>query len=77
MARLSSKTATHELSINVPADHTQRRVTINDIARQAGVSKTAVSFAFKMPGRLSTETTERILEIARRLGYAPTPLRAA
>ena len=45
----------------------QRRVTINDIARQAGVSKTAVSFAFNMPSRLSSETTQRILDIARQL----------
>src|SRR5690242_5454442 len=74
MARTLSKSATHELSVNVPADQTQRRVTINDIARQAGVSKTAVSFAFNVPGRLSTKTTERILEIARQLGYAPNPI---
>jgi DNA-binding LacI/PurR family transcriptional regulator len=51
-----------------------RRVTINDIARQAGVSKTAVSFAFNTPNRLSAETTERILEVAHQLGYAPNPI---
>jgi alanine racemase len=56
------------------SNNTQRRVTINDIARQAGVSKTAVSFAFNMPGRLSSETTERIREVARQLGYAPNPI---
>ena len=56
------------------SEQPQRRVTINDIARQAGVSKTAVSFAFNMPGRLSTETAERILGIARQLGYAPNPI---
>ncbi|MCL4506057.1 MAG: LacI family transcriptional regulator [Chloroflexi bacterium] len=55
-------------------EQAQHRVTINDIARQAGVSKTAVSFAFNMPGRLSSETTERILDVARRLGYAPNPI---
>ncbi len=50
------------------------RVTISDIARQAGVSKTAVSFAFNMPGRLSKETTARVLDIARQMGYAPNPI---
>jgi DNA-binding LacI/PurR family transcriptional regulator len=50
------------------------RVTISDIARQAGVSKTAVSFAFNMPGRLSKETTEHILEVARQMGYTPNPI---
>jgi alanine racemase len=51
-----------------------RKVTISDIARQAGVSKTAVSFAFNMPGRLSAETTRHILDVARKLGYTPNPI---
>ena len=51
-----------------------RRVTIKDIARQAGVSKTAVSFAFNMPGRLSEGTTVKILSVARELGYTPNPI---
>ena len=51
-----------------------RRVTIREIAQQAGVSKTAVSFAFNMPGRLSDDTTQRILSIARELGYTPNPI---
>ncbi len=50
------------------------RVTIKDIAREAGVSKTAVSFAFNMPGRLSAHTTQRILDVARELGYMPNPI---
>jgi alanine racemase len=53
---------------------TGRKVTISDIAREAGVSKTAVSFAFNMPGRLSVETTRHILEVARQLGYTPNPI---
>ncbi len=52
----------------------QRRITINDIAKHAGVSKTAVSFAFNMPGRLSADTTLHILTIARELGYTPNPI---
>jgi len=53
---------------------TPRRVTIKDIAKQAGVSKTAVSFAFNMPGRLSEETTQHILSVAKELGYTPNPI---
>ncbi len=50
------------------------RVTIKDIARQAGVSMTAVSFAFNDPGRLSKATQERILQVAEHLGYTPHPV---
>jgi alanine racemase len=44
------------------------------VAREAGVSKTAVSFAFNNPDRLSTETASRIREIAVSLGYRPHPV---
>ena len=37
------------------------RARIADVAREAGVSKTAVSFAFNSPERLSPETADRIL----------------
>ncbi|MBX7214127.1 MAG: LacI family transcriptional regulator [Thermoflexales bacterium] len=56
------------------APSTGSRVTIKDIARRAGVSKTAVSFAFNVPGRLSARTTQRILDVARELGYMPNPI---
>ncbi len=76
MARLLSKTTENDVvpPTGMVIEHMRRRVTINDIAKQAGVSKTAVSFAFNMPGRLSSETTQRILGIARQLGYAPNPI---
>ncbi|NJM41240.1 MAG: LacI family transcriptional regulator [Anaerolineae bacterium] len=51
-----------------------QRITIKDIAHHAGVSKTAVSFAFNVPGRLSEETTQHILEVAQELGYTPNPI---
>ncbi len=51
-----------------------RKITISDIAREAGVSKTAVSFAFNMPGRLSAKTTRHILDVARQMGYTPNPI---
>jgi alanine racemase len=51
-----------------------RRVTIADVAEAAGVSKTAVSFAFNNPGRLAADTATRIKEVADSLGYRPDPV---
>jgi alanine racemase len=51
-----------------------RRPRIADVAREAGVSKTAVSFAFNNPGRLATGTAVRIREVAELLGYRPNPV---
>lgn len=50
------------------------RMTILDLAREAGVSKTAVSFAFNSPTRLAPATLKRILEKAEEMGYVPNPL---
>lgn len=50
-----------------------KRVRIEDVARQAEVSPTAVSFAFNNPHRLSPQTVQRILEVAEELGYMPNP----
>ena len=47
------------------------RPTINDVARAAGVSKGAVSFALNNRPGLATETRERILAVARELGWTP------
>ena len=57
-------------------DKTQKdkRVTINDIARIAGYSKTAVSFAFNDPSRISHKACNHILKVAEELGYYPDPL---
>jgi DNA-binding LacI/PurR family transcriptional regulator len=49
------------------------RVTIADVAIAAGVSKTAVSFAFNNPDRLGQATLERVLGVAHDLGYTPHP----
>lgn len=46
-------------------------VTINDIARRAGVSKGAVSYALNGRPGLSDKTRKRILEIADELGWRP------
>jgi DNA-binding LacI/PurR family transcriptional regulator len=55
------------------ADNPNRshRVTINDIARRAGVSKGAVSYALNGRPGLSEVTRKRILEIADELGWRP------
>lgn len=47
------------------------RVTINDIARRAGVSKGAVSYALNGRPGVSEETRHKILEVADELGWAP------
>jgi alanine racemase len=51
-----------------------QRAGIKDVARAAGVSKTAVSFAFNQPDQLSRATKARILEVATDLGYRPHPV---
>ncbi len=50
------------------------RPRIADVAREAGVSKTAVSFAFNSPERLNPDTATRIREVADTLGYRPHPV---
>lgn len=50
------------------------RVTINDIAKAAGYSKTTVSFAFNDPSRISQTARDKILGVARELGYVPDPV---
>jgi DNA-binding LacI/PurR family transcriptional regulator len=47
------------------------RVTINEIARRAGVSKGAVSYALNGRPGVSAATRERILAVAGELGWAP------
>ena len=44
-------------------------VTILDVAREAGVSPTLVSFVFNGKNRVGARTREHILEVAARLGY--------
>lgn len=50
-----------------------RRVSIRDVAREAGVSVTTVSHALNNKGRLSPETRRKVHEIAEHLGYRPNP----
>src|SRR6478752_4906449 len=48
------------------------RPTINDVASAAGVSKGAVSFALNNRPGISPATRQRILEVARELGWTPS-----
>jgi len=58
-----------------------RKVTIKDIAKEAGVSVSLVSFVMnnrvqdngKRKYRVSKETREKILQVAKRMGYRPNP----
>lgn len=52
---------------------TKGRVTLADVAREAGLSKTAVSFALNNPegSRLSTEAIEKARAAAKKLNYSP------
>ena len=55
----------------------QRRTTISDVARGAGVSKGAVSFALNGRPGVAPETRDRILTVASELGWTPShPARA-
>jgi DNA-binding LacI/PurR family transcriptional regulator len=49
------------------------RVSIRDVAREAGVSVTTVSHALNGKGRLHPDTRTRVREVADRLGYRPNP----
>lgn len=49
-------------------------VTINDVARAAGVSKGLVSLALNGRSGVAVETRDRILSVANELGWSPSPL---
>lgn len=60
----------HKLFIN----ESQRLITIKDIAKVAGVSHTTVSRALRGDPRITSDTTERILQLANELGYIPNSI---
>jgi DNA-binding LacI/PurR family transcriptional regulator len=55
-------------------ENSEKRPTIKDLARESGYSKTAVSFAFNDPSRISKKAREVILSTADTLGYIPDPM---
>ncbi|MDX2109358.1 MAG: LacI family DNA-binding transcriptional regulator [Verrucomicrobiota bacterium] len=50
------------------------RITLKQVAEQAGLSVAAVSQALSNTGNLSVKTRERIQHIARTMGYVPDPM---
>jgi LacI family transcriptional regulator len=58
-------------------EHAMRRVTIRDVAAEAGVSIGTASKALNGQGKLRAETRERVAEAAQRLGFAPNTLAQA
>lgn len=48
------------------------RVTMSDVARQAGVSLMTVSRVINNKGDVSSETRQRVLEVITNLGYRPS-----
>lgn len=59
-------------SAPAPVDPRQKRVSIKDLARRAGVSAPTVSRALHGRGRVSEVTRRRIVHLAQELGYTPS-----
>jgi DNA-binding LacI/PurR family transcriptional regulator len=55
----------------------RRAVTLNDVAREAGVAVSTVSRALSDPERVNVTTREHVQAIARELGYRPNRLARA
>ncbi|GIG38721.1 LacI family DNA-binding transcriptional regulator [Cellulomonas phragmiteti] len=56
----------------MPARPTPRRVTLDDVARSAGVSKATVSKALNARDDIAPDTRARVLATVEQLGYRPT-----
>ncbi|WP_309383101.1 LacI family DNA-binding transcriptional regulator [Cerasicoccus frondis] len=55
----------------MPSKSEKSIVSLGDIAREAGVSRAAASYALNNQAGVSKATRERILEISKRMGYVP------
>ncbi len=55
-----------------PAKPLERRPTIKDVARQAGLSLSTVSLVMNQSGYVSDETRIRVLDVVKELGYHPS-----
>lgn len=53
-----------------------RRITIAEVARRAGVSRTAVSYALRDDPNIAAETRAKIRKVADAMGYRPDPVLA-
>jgi LacI family transcriptional regulator len=61
------------VGIRVNEQDTHRAPTIYDVAERAGVAASTVSRAFARPGRVNSETAEKIHRAAEEIGYRVTP----
>lgn len=57
--------------MSVPRKRARSGVTLIDVARAAGVSRTAASAALNGTGRVADETADRVRAVARELDYHP------
>ncbi|WP_017315739.1 substrate-binding domain-containing protein [Mastigocladopsis repens] len=56
-------------------DKALKSMTLQDVAKAMGVSRTTVSNAFNRPDQLSPELRDRVLAVAKEMGYAgPNPM---
>lgn len=60
-----------------PDSGNERRVTLADIAKRAGVHVTTVSLALRNQPRLPEATRTRLQKLAREMGYVPDPVMQA
>lgn len=51
----------------------RKKVTLKEIAEQTGLTRMAVSLALRNKQGVSSETREKVLQVAERLGYEPDP----
>ncbi|MCZ4602324.1 LacI family DNA-binding transcriptional regulator [Streptomyces sp. Lzd4kr] len=56
------------------SDGDRQRVTVTDVAREAGVSTATVTRTLQKPDVVRAATRERVMEAVRRLGYSPNPM---
>ncbi|WP_242838992.1 LacI family DNA-binding transcriptional regulator [Butyrivibrio sp. AE3003] len=55
-------------------ENEKKNITIGDVAKALGVSKTTVSRAISGKGRIGNETRKRVLEYIEANNYRPNPM---
>ncbi|MDR1412196.1 MAG: LacI family transcriptional regulator [Spirochaetaceae bacterium] len=71
---MSRKIIKNDKKKSPPRNSAIKRITIKDIAAQAGVSLRTVSLVMNESGRISEATRKRVLEIAAAMNYRPNPI---